>query len=123
MNHPNARFWAYLNGGPVKITLRPGQTIRWSQWCHTDEGWSRSAETWSYDLEDSRGLVTRAWCEEGQDCDGPMQHGGHDLCCPLNLHVRPPYPEHDCVMEGVLWPDWQEANRWQRDHAAEAAGY
>lgn len=28
MPHPNARFWAYLNGGPVTITLRPGQRQR-----------------------------------------------------------------------------------------------
>jgi hypothetical protein len=122
MTHPNARFWAYLNGGPVKITLRPGQVLNWTQGQRTDEGWSRSAETWSYDL-DVLGIVERHWCEEGRDCDGLLQRGGHDVCCPVNLHVQPPYPEGDAVMEGVLWPDWQEANRWQQDSEAEKAGY
>lgn len=123
MTHPNARFWAYLNGGPVKITLRPGQQIQWSQGQRTDEGWSRSIEQWCYDTEDSPGLVTRYWCEEGQDCDGLLQRAGEDVCCPMNLHARTPYPEGAAEMEGVMWPDWQEANRWQRDAQAEAANY
>lgn len=123
MPHPNARFWAYLNGGPVKITLRPGQTLHWSQGHRTDEGWSRSLETWSYEADESPALLTRHWCQQGRDCDGTLEHGGQDTCEATNLLSRPPYPEDEPLLEGVRWPAWEPADQWQRDHAAEAAGY
>jgi hypothetical protein len=122
MTHPNARFWVYLDG-PVKLTLRPGETLRWSQARLCDEGWTRSLETWIYDTEDEPGLVTRQWLQQGRDCDGTLEHGGEDVCDATNLLARPPYPEDEPLMEGVRWPAWRDANRWQRDHSAEAAGY
>ena len=35
-----ARFWVYVNGGPVKLTLYPGQRLRWGRASSHDEGWS-----------------------------------------------------------------------------------
>ena len=46
MRTPNARFWQWINGGPVKITLRPGQTITHYVGGSTDEGYERTWHKW-----------------------------------------------------------------------------
>ena len=121
--HPNARFWAFLNCGPVKLTLRPGQSLTWVTGGLTDEGFARESITWEWDGE----VLTRHWCEDGRDCDGRYSRtgsetcGGHWLMC-----GREPYTGDDdpVVWEGVIWPAWQSNDDVAiYDEAAQAAGY
>ena len=48
MPPPNARFWVFKHTGPVKLTLRPGQTLHHYHGERTEEGWTSTAESWFY---------------------------------------------------------------------------
>ena len=128
----NARFWIYVNGGPVKITLRPGQSITHESGGPCDEGWSYESETWTLETDrNNTPIVARAWCTESQDCDGRHGNSGNDHCERLRLKSGgdPYYTElesHDdpTTWDGVIWPDWQEVSRGPvYDQYAQAAGY
>lgn len=125
----NARFWVYVNGGPVKITLRPGQQLSWSCGGPTDEGWSRESETWGYDCEDHVGEVFRQWCHDGRDCDGRLTREGEDVCDLADLRREWPGGLDDMSQaerdgwRDVRWPAWRKAKSCQYDEYAEAAGY
>lgn len=119
----NARFWIYLNGGPVKLTLRPGQSLRWWQGGPCDEGWSSESETWT--LDEDENVLRREWCNDGSDCDGRLTRYGE---CEANLDelfVVEPYFSDDeqGLWEGVKYPDWQRVSAGQRDQYAESMGY
>ena len=68
--------------------------------------------------------VVCEWSETGRDCDGRYERGG-ELFCPLaDLAARDAhwaFPIRENV--GIRAPVWQRATSYQRDHAAEAAGY
>lgn len=109
-----ARFWTMHRGDYVKLALRPGQSITLSEGGPTDEGWSRRDDTFTHEGD----RVVREWEEDGVDCDGRLRAGGV-LVCPvaeLRSHVG-------CDDAPGLFPAWREGDRWQRDYAAEAAGY
>ena len=111
MTECNARFWVYLNGGPVKLTLRPGQRRSWCTFRWTDEGWDSEWITWEHQGD----RVQRCWESDGTDCDGRLRQGGESYVLLTELKGR--------EFEGLAWPIWRAADRWQRDYAAEAAGY
>jgi hypothetical protein len=123
----NIRFWihnpANVDGGFVKLTLRPDQKLAWGT-CSTDEeGWSSTFESWHYDAE--RGLLVNDWISDGRDCDG-RHFQATVFVCPLDqLRAETPneycHERYDC--EGVMLPAWQTENQWKRDYTAEAAGY
>jgi hypothetical protein len=46
MTECNARFWTKVNFGPVKLTLRPGQILRWGRHIQREDGWSSTKVTW-----------------------------------------------------------------------------
>lgn len=114
----NVRFWTWQKGW-VKITLRPGQSLTTHRSYHNGEGWSWEAVTWTHDHE----TVTREWGSGGTDCDGRHSSCGKD-CCPLDrlaaIESKVGYPQNE---PPIYRPDWQDAEQWQRDYAAEAAGY
>jgi len=112
MTTPNARFWTYINGGPVKLTLHPGQRLTWGKWERTDEGWSSEAYTWTHEEQ----WVSLQWCDDGVDCDGRMRRGGKSFVPLTSLHAGN-------TMDGITYPAWREKDSWQRDYQAEAAGY
>jgi hypothetical protein len=109
----NARFWEWVNGAWVKITLRPEQELTHCTTARTDEGFHGAADTWTHD-GDSVSRTVATW---GRDCDGRYEHE-YTACCDLNrLAAAEGY-------EGQpKRPDWQDERQWQRDHTAEAAGY
>ena len=112
---PNARFWAWVGSGLVKITLRDGQTLRWRHSEPTEEGWSSEFEEWEYE----HGVVTRRGGTDGHDCDGRLSSWYELECSVSNLSIgQPAYREPDINM-----PVWRERGRGQRDYAAEAMGY
>lgn len=114
---PNARFWAYLNHDWAKLTLCPGQLLNWGWSGPTDEGWESWRETWHYETEPgSEPAIRHFWLSDGVDCDGRLARGGESICSIAELASR--------EIEGLHVPAWQQAEEgWQRDYAAEAAGY
>ena len=111
----NARFWAYCNG-PVKITLRPGQSLAWCRFERTEEGcWSSEFCRWEFDGY----TVTRECGTDGVDCDGRLSTGYTDSC-PLDmLHAG-----NTAWPEGCFeYPAWESEEYSRRDYQAEAAGY
>jgi hypothetical protein len=113
---PNARFWVWFRGGWVKLTLRPGECRETVEGGRHDEGWGREVTSYEHDGD----CVRCEWAEDGADCDGRYSRGGA-VVCPLD-QLRSIEPAHGDA-DGLLVPDWQSAATWQRDHAAEAAGY
>lgn len=113
---PNARFWVYVNGGPVKLTLRPGQSLEHVTGGPTEEGWQSSATRWTHDAE--CGVVAREWAEDGRDCDGRSGSSGEDYA-PYAALLTGYHDEAD----GVTYPVWTETEERCYDLTAEAAGY
>lgn len=118
----NARFWIWSAvGGWVKLTLRPGETLSHFSGGATEEGFSHTAETWTHEGDH----VRHEWENNARDCDGRFDSGGASCCSLDDLRARdmgaevPDYPEN----AGIVAPEWTDAGRYQRDHAAEAAGY
>ena len=108
----NARFWTYINGSPVKLTLRPWQRLHWSSGGPCEEGWSVEFERW----EHAGDMVRRDSGTDGADCDGRLST--HDECeCALDRLAN------GSEFDGVNYADWQRVSSGQRDYAAEAAGY
>jgi hypothetical protein len=108
----NARFWVYLNRGPAKITLAPGQSLTWSQASQTEEGWSARSETWEYDGE----TVSRVSVEDARDCDGRLTHTTQLKAGPADLRAGPKHA-------GVTCPTWTRVKARVFDEFAQAAGY
>ena len=109
---PNARFWDYVNNNPVKLTLRPGQSRSWGKWERTDEGWSSEGYTWSHEGDG----VRCQYGSDGMDCDGRLRRGLAVFAPLAKLRARQ-------ATDGPAVPAWEDAESWQRDYAAEAAGY
>lgn len=129
---PNARFWIHVNDGPVKLTLKPGQSLHYECGGDTDEGWCFEYIDWTYTIEADGPYVTREWCQEARDCDGRIDHatthgcpvGGLcvicDSCCvDAQIDIGP--TEDDVLL--VAYPMWDKLDSSQRDHSAEAVGY
>lgn len=116
----NARFWDFLNGAWVKITLKPHQSIATWKSAQTDEGFAFEATTYHHDGQSIR----REWIERGRDCDGWYERGGETVC-PLDaLTARDVYADWaEDTNRGILAPVWEWTKNHQRDHAAEAARY
>lgn len=117
----NARFWEIVNGGPVKITLHPGDELHWATGGTDTEGYWKEYRTWVH-----RGdHVYSAEHMEGRDCDGYISRG-HDCVCPLDQLAANDRLQELSEFAGILMPAWRQdddCENWQRDHAAEAAGY
>ena len=114
----NARFWVWENGAPVKLTLRPGQSLAWASGGPTDEGWHRDETRWFYPADEP--FVYRAWCSDGADCDGRLTRAGEDRCYLPALR----HPHHtDPDDPSICYPRWEELSASQRDQFAEMMGY
>lgn len=108
----NARFWIFVHGSDVKITLRPGDEVQYSHSQDTDEGWRRESRVYTFD-----GVFVRNESHSRErDCDGLMEHFGEYLCHVDNLKDGP-------NIDGIGFPAWEKERESQRDHSAERAGY
>lgn len=119
MSARNARFWIYWNLGPVKITLRPGETRNLFYGVQTDEGWASEALTYTHEGDH----VRRSWIDDGVDCDGRLTRCGEDVCPLGELHSNEPYHEEGEPTPDWMWPAWQKESSSQRDYSAEAMTY
>lgn len=111
----NARFWAWVNGDWVKITLHPDTALTHTEGGPNEEGFSYETTTWTHNGH----VVTRQWCEESRDCDGRLDRSGEEYC-PLSMLAD---SECVCDEDGPRHPSWQHVDASQRDYAAEAMGY
>lgn len=97
------------------LRLAPGESVTLSEGGRTDEGWSRSDETYTR-TEDGSVVLLDAY-SDGVDCDGRLSTTWHGVCPVGDLGA---VPEDD---HGPARPRWTELSRRQRDYSAEAAGY
>lgn len=118
----NMRFWEYINGDWVKITLHPGELLWRAVGGPTDEGWFSKENRLFWDGE----TLTHEWASSGQDCDGRMDRSGEEYATDLREHKVVSYDPSkgvdDVKFIGPV-PDWTERKTSQRDHSAEAMGY
>lgn len=111
MQH-TARFWVLINDCPVKLSMRPGDTLAHVSGGRTDEGYSWTAETWEFDGQGVKSETTINAC----DCDGRLD-SRYDAYCPAFLLAG------GCELDGVTFPLWQDRKASQRDYSAEAMNY
>lgn len=123
---PNARMWAWINDGWVKLTLRPdGEASSYRHSKH-DEGWSSRYVTWYYCPYDEN--VTRTTQSDGRCSDGRFQEGYVDIA-PVTKGEPGSLPSTFRLGEidgqAYLLPAtvWEDSESYQRDHSAEAMGY
>jgi len=110
-----ARFWTTgAQGNPVKITLRPGETLRHYRFSRDEEGWSSASDCY-YHAGDH---IECEWTTDGVDCDGRLSRAGVSICAISDLAAG--YKDAEA---GVTWPDWKAERESQRDYAAEAMGF
>ncbi len=114
---PNAKIWHFQNGSPIRITLKPGQTVEFYEGGRTDEGYSHEWTRYTHHGE----FVANEWMDKSRDCDGPMESWGM-------REARIDRIGEDGTLEDVGYPEvkrtqWEHCSREQRDHLAEAAGY
>jgi hypothetical protein len=113
----NARFWTYANGGWIKLTLRPGDTLAHCTGGPTEEGWERRSETYEFDGRH----VRREILSEGRDCDGYLSRFVSQEC-PL-ARLAAVEVEPDYAPPGGFRPDWVDADAEVYDEQAVLAGY
>jgi hypothetical protein len=85
----NVRFWEWINGSWVKITLPHGKEVLHGKSWDNGEGWSYERNAWSY----SDGYIYCEWESGGSDCDGPISHNGATICKLDEIAFEPVY--HD----------------------------
>jgi hypothetical protein len=107
----NVRFWEYCNGSPVRLTLKPGKSLRWWHGERHEEGWSSEGIVWTYTDEDVRRQINT----DGTDCDGRLSTHNVQRAELHQLNAR--------TVEGTAFPDWHMVEQSQRDYTAEAMGY
>ena len=147
---PNARFWVWINGGYVKITLQPGKSLEHhKRWTH-DEGWSSETVRWSHE---PYGIYRRTWTD-GRDCDGRLstydvdrarlsqldaQNQNQIICVTCgnqatnwfdhkgqygwSLTCSQRHHQGITEIENPRTPLWEDLASSQRDYAAEAMNY
>lgn len=117
----NARFWTVVNNGPVKVTLKPGQSLSHRSGGAHDEGFCLHGVTWEYSGE--HGTVGLFEYERGRDCDGPHS-ASYESECPLDrLCDRELYGFDELEFTGIRLPEWEPLEAEQHDEYAEAMGY
>lgn len=82
---PNIRFWTFYHGSPVKITLKPGQSLCLSECGAHEEGYSEAHDFYTHAGE----YVTNEWYNGGSDCDGRHHESGVSQCRIDKLNSEP----------------------------------
>jgi hypothetical protein len=118
-----ARFWEWINGSWVKISLKPNESIRHYQGSNDEEGYSAEFNSWTNEGH----RVVSASRFEGRDCDGRMSRTVVSSCSPDRLqHLRAyqceKFENHHRGLP-IMRPKWERESSRQFDQYAEAAGY
>lgn len=127
----NVRFWEWINGSWVKITLPHGKEVCWGKSWDNGEGWSYERRAYSY----SDGYIYDEWETGGTDCDGRCSQNGAYICKLDEIAIEPVYHDEprpfqcgpvDWEFNGkhIMKPNWTKyRNTRCYDQFAEAAGY
>src|SRR5262245_45210739 len=115
------RFWVFYRNSFVRLSLRPGQTLRADHGGRTDGGDSHTGHRWHYDAEG--GMVGWEGTTWGRDCDGRYESGNTSAFPVGNAAKRDMGELLGSDYTGILAPEWTTLERIQRDDTAEAAGY
>ena len=108
----NVHFWDYIHC-PVKITLKPNQELKYSQFYYNSEGYTSKLHGWEY--KDNK--VYYKLAVDAIDCDGRMTTYDEYECDINELH------SYHNSESNLNLPNWKEVTHSQRDFFAEAAGY
>jgi len=110
MNTNRVRFWVWIHGSWVRLTLEPGQCLEHHYQQTTDEGWVALSHSWIYDGELLRVVV----CCDGRDCDGRL------------TTYRSLYADPESIGQRPSWhpaPRWIEESMTVEDETAQAMNY
>lgn len=113
----NLRFWVWIHDGPVKLTLRPGQTLGHHRHSRTEEGWESETNIW----ENDGGRLLLESITDGRDCDGRLTR--HWAGSATALAGNPDAGGATHEGKPIAYPTWEKLAASQRDEYAEAAGY
>ena len=113
------RFWIWYKNSPVRVALKPGQTLHLWEGGRTDEGFSNQETT--FFLNVARRTVEMGIGWRARDCDGLHTGGSDHECRWCDLEAREPREENKHWVPRM--PLWKKLGSSERDHAAEAAGY
>jgi hypothetical protein len=120
----NARFWEFVNGDWVKLTLSPGQSLKWSAYIPDEEGYEYKEYYWIH----KRHSIYNQQKIACRDCDGRLDRH-YVYKCPITQLMG---KQIDAGIFGdsrtefekqVRLPKWAELKSWQRDYYAEEMGY
>jgi hypothetical protein len=112
------KFWQYINGSPVRLKLRPGQTLRHFRFSRDCEGWSSESNTWT--AADDGSLISTV-LSDGRDCDGRLTRGGTYRS--VRLYANADVESSTWNDRQIFYPEWDEVSSSQRDEYAEMANY
>lgn len=112
----NARFWLWVNGGWVKVTLKPATSLRWGESHATEEGYHFERISLEYDGD-------TVYFEEyygGRDCDGELENTIQYACALENLRSDP----HEInAFEVIDRPVWKKQSHRVYDQYAQMMNY
>jgi hypothetical protein len=114
MTMKNLRFWHFVHGSPVKLTIKHGQTLNHCQGEPTDEGYSMSAVSFFHQGD----KVERHDISRGRDCDG--ESGAFMV---LHCAINKLYGRSNEYSPCGHSPAWVIEADEVYDRNAEAAGY
>lgn len=106
----NARFWIWINDGPVKLTLKPGGFLQHYQAQPTEEGYEAEYTSWYHGGD----LIERLYETQSRDCDGRFDTSQEDHC-----EVDQPHNQDG----EILYPKWKQIQSEVYDEFARMAGY
>ena len=105
------RFW-HWDQAPVQITIGEGECLRHHRSTPTDEGWSSSTHTWTFEDD----ILFEVYESAGRDCDGPHFYTQTRTCAASQVRAG-------IEDDGVDYPAWDDGRVSVRDTYAEAMNY
>ena len=106
------RFWTFVNGSPVKISVKPNKFCSWYKYERTEEGFSTTSISWEW----RENAVEQNTAIRARDCDGPVTFEDRYLLTADRVKAGNLY-------EGIRYPEWKKMCECQQDLYAERAGY
>lgn len=126
------------------IVIQDGETVNFDHYEQTDEGYCAQGITYEYDAR--TGMVSRSVTTKSTSCDGPLDRYSDDECHVSALYsvevgttwanytwiegdgfevLFPPeyLSEEHKAFDGMMHPEWERVNSYQRDYFAEMMGY
>jgi hypothetical protein len=113
------KLWQWVNDGPVKIKVKPNQTLTHYKWQRTDEGWSSELTTWQH----AGNGVVRCRVTDGKDCDGRLTQSSSQKTTPSMFAKVPDHEGFKYEGRLIHYPRWAELTSSQRDEFAEHMNY